>query len=533
MVEKYNLVQAQDEAYDIRDRALELKLKRGEDDEPSSEDYKKAERLLEMDRESQGVADSEKIEVIRRKFITQENGEVSYRENTKRYASEVEPYIENHVLDKVPELYRAEYGVILQKQFETLEKNPIDENCRLSLVLPAYREEKVIIETLESLEKQTGIEPSEFEVIVVVNYPTGERPNINDYDENGARLGEHPDRTMQLVDEFSKRSKIKILKIEQDFLRIHINKKGEKENLAGVGIASKLGMDIALMRQRNNPQIIGYYGADTIFDAHWVKECFDGYAMGDVDAIRGRQERARIDNRVEDENGLHILTEEELARIIDFETRRYKYYHKLKIAINDKAVIEGRDIKKEAHGVATQTAGMYAHIGGMNVKTGGEDIANAQTISESGRIMGNNKMLAAAIGRIEIPRTEGGSYTRGLWNMYRAFQYGEGNLIDDEGGLLVDTPDDYRARETAISEIQKSLNEFHRVGAIDGTIERYFTPDEISVMQEVKNKSNEYKVFLDSITALLGENFWKKFNRMHRVSRIKIEDAEDRLKEIL
>lgn len=534
MSEKYSFEKAQNEAYEIRDKALELKLERNESGEPSGSDYSQSESTLEKEREKQEKIDNEKLTKLQESFLGKDErneADKNYQENTERHAGEIKQYVENKAVEGVPEFYQEEYRSIMQEHFNQLQKYPIEKNCKLSLVLPAYREERVIVETLESLENQAGIDPDEFEVLVVANYPKNKKPSINEYDEKGVKVGEHPDRTKELVEEYNKKSKIKILVIEQDFPEFYTNEKGKQEKFAGVGIATKLGMDIALMRQQNNPQVVGYYGADTIFNLSWVKECLNGYTTEGVDAVRGKQEGIKIDNRVEDENGLHILTKEGIDRVTNFEGRRYRYYHKLKNAINKEAVAKGRDIKKQAHGVATQTAGMYAHIGGMNIKTGGEDIANAQNISEGGKIVDNNRMLATAVGRIEEPRTEGGSYTRGLWNMYRAFQYGEENgdgfSIDSNGDLLVYDPENYRNRENALIEIPKSLKNFYENGIVDKIIEKLFSSEDIIIMQNTKKEiMDDYAKFEKEIGKSLEDGFWKNFNETYPLNKIKIEEAE-------
>jgi len=536
-MEKYSFEKAQNEAYEIRGKALDLKSERNESGEPSSSDYAQSELTLQKEREDQEKTDGENLAKLRENFLgKKENSESdkNYQENTKRYAPEIEQYVENKAAKGVPEFYQAEYKEVIQEHFRQLQEYPIEKNCKLSLVLPAYREERVIIETLESLENQAGVDPDEFEVLVVANYPKNKKPTINEYDEKGLKTGEHLDRTKEMVEEYNKKSKIKILVVEQDFPEFYTNEKGQQEKLAGVGIATKLGMDIALMRQQGNPQVIGYYGADTIFNQNWVKECLSGYAAEDVDAVRGKQEGTKIDNRVEDEHGLHILTKENLGKITEFEGRRYRYYHKLKSIINKEAVANGKDIKKQAHGVATQTAGMYAHIGGMNIKTGGEDIANAQTISESGKITDNNKMLATAVGRIEKPRTVGGSYTRGLWDMYRAFQYGEENgdgfSLDNNGNLLVYDPEDYRNKENAMNEIQKSLEDFYTQGLLEDKLKELFSSEEIAILQEAKSNSDgKYKEFLNIATKSLQEVFRKRFDEAYSLRRISIEEAERKL----
>ena len=537
MSEKYSLEQAQKESSDIREGALELKKERNEMGEPSRMDYASAEQALQEAKAQQANVDNEKLEKLRASLVGEKEtgeGEKNYQENIQRHKIAVAEYIEKNILNSVPESYRDEYGRVLQEQMAVLAQNPIEPNCKMSLVLPAYREEKVILATLESLEKQTGINPDELEIIVVVNYPMGKKPSLNDYDEEGIRIGEHLDRTKELVEEFSKQAKIKILTIEQDFPEYYIDKKGQQEKLAGVGMASKLGMDLALMRQKNNPQVIGYYGADTLFDPNWTKECLHGFALEGVDAVRGMQRGIKVDNRVEDENGLHILSEKESSKIQEFEGRRYKYYHRLGIAINKEALAKGSDTKKEAHGVATQTAGMYAHIGGMNIFPGGEDIANAQTVSESGKIFENEKMVALAIGRFEEPRTKGGSYTRGLWNMYRAFQYGEENdnsfSLDSNGNLLVDDPENFHKKKLAMNEVLKSLKNFHSNGAVGLIMEKLFSADDFLVMQAAKEKHvDSYAEFEKEITQSLAASFKKKFNESYPLRRIRIEEAEKKM----
>lgn len=48
---------------------------------------------------------------------------------------------------------------------------PMDVECEVSVVIPAYAERQMILRPLESLIRQTGIEKKQFEVIIVVNNP--------------------------------------------------------------------------------------------------------------------------------------------------------------------------------------------------------------------------------------------------------------------------------------------------------------------------------------------------------------------------
>ena len=199
--------------------------------------------------------------------------EKNYNENIERFEPDIDNYLETEITQNLPEDYKEKYAEILNNHFSELDKNPISPNCKFTLVLPAFGEEKVILKTLESLQQQEGVLPDNFEVIVVNNYQEGKKPHVNDYDGAGKKIGEHEDKTTELVKEFAKNAKLKVQVVEQAF----------PEQIKGVGIASKLGMDSALKRQEKSPQIIGYYGADTIFDKNWVKGVLDGFQEKKVD----------------------------------------------------------------------------------------------------------------------------------------------------------------------------------------------------------------------------------------------------------
>lgn len=89
MIEKYNLEQAQNEAYDIKGKALELKDKKNESGEPSSEDYKKSEQLLETDRQNQKIVDDEKLEKVRQKLNGDSINEIKAEEKSEKYTLKV------------------------------------------------------------------------------------------------------------------------------------------------------------------------------------------------------------------------------------------------------------------------------------------------------------------------------------------------------------------------------------------------------------------------------------------------------------
>lgn len=71
MSEKYSFEDAKNEAYKIKDKALELKSERNEDGEPSSSDYAQSELTLQKEREGQEKIDNEKLEKVRQALLAE------------------------------------------------------------------------------------------------------------------------------------------------------------------------------------------------------------------------------------------------------------------------------------------------------------------------------------------------------------------------------------------------------------------------------------------------------------------------------
>ena len=138
-------------------------------------------------------------------------------EDKEQEKAQIETYFKSDkYLEGLPEDYKETYREILQKWDRELP--PIEEECQVTVILPAYKEERLILEALESLSQQQDIDPKSFEVILVVNYPTDKKPNINDYDEDGHLSGQHPDRTYEIANEFSTRHPdFRLRVIEQNF----------------------------------------------------------------------------------------------------------------------------------------------------------------------------------------------------------------------------------------------------------------------------------------------------------------------------
>lgn len=68
-MEKYSVEKAQNEANEIRGKALDLKLERNENGEPSRNDYAQSEMILQKEREGQEKNDNEKLAKLRESFL--------------------------------------------------------------------------------------------------------------------------------------------------------------------------------------------------------------------------------------------------------------------------------------------------------------------------------------------------------------------------------------------------------------------------------------------------------------------------------
>ncbi len=139
--------------------------------------------------------------------------------------------------------------------------SPPEENLRISVVVPAHNEEKLIGACLESLAAQESIPPEEYEVILVLD-------NCSDETELRAR-------------EVSRR---------YPSLRLHLLE-GPGE---GAGHARRVGMDTACQRLLNldkTSALIASTDADTIVAPNWLSTQLE-HAIRGARAIGGRIELA-------------------------------------------------------------------------------------------------------------------------------------------------------------------------------------------------------------------------------------------------
>jgi hypothetical protein len=307
------------------------------------------------------------------------------------------------------------------------------------------------------------VEKNKFEVILVVNYPENSKPKITEY-KDGNKSGEHFDRTVELAQKFNNKLNLHI--VEQDFPRLVKVEENDKDlisdkakfnselkeidgqpqefiRVAGVGIASKLGMDIAANRQINNPGVIVRLGADTIFDKNFVREMISSFSNKKTKACRGNI-GVIVNNTVYDEDKLIILDDAELSQIRNLANTAYEYSKK-KVDFNNliehkrellmcgtREKISKSDKQKE--GPWAIDSKLYTLIGGMNIRTCGEDWELGNQVTKVGApyLKGDSlKNLKVYITtRIEKPRANGGM-TGELWSGYEKIFKNKEILVKD------------------------------------------------------------------------------------------------------
>lgn len=247
-----------------------------------------------------------------------------------------------HAEEVVEPDYLKEIGALAQ-QIGTL---PAD--VRLSIIIPAYQEERNIEKTLEEIFK-TEMEGPEKEIIVVINYSEGEAPDTT-------------------------REKIEQLRQSHPATRLHIIQKVFPVSQASVGAARKLGSDIALLRYSQREQkdhsdkafFIGGLDADTVDIPHdHYKKALMKMDSEQLDVLAGKPSSIlpHLEAQGFFKKRQNLLTLVQLKRLITAE-------------IDKRFNVIGQDF------ILSATA--YARIGGIPRLRTGEDTAISERTIELG-----------------------------------------------------------------------------------------------------------------------------------------------------
>lgn len=240
----------------------------------------------------------------------------------------------------------SEISSFYKKRFaynkEQLLKETLEDKCRVSIVIPAYREE--LEETLESLASCKLENPRAIELVIVLNHAVGEDEVVK---------AQHSHQYSSYHG-----------KVLENGLKVYAVKAFDLPNkTAGVGLARKVGMDEALFRFASN----GYDGlivcldGDCTVSENYLTELLRAESAGVSGlSIYYEHELGMTADKFEDPQG------RQQGAIIDYEAY-LRYY------------IRGLDFAGYPYAFHTIGSSMavrassYAKIGGMNTRKAGED----------------------------------------------------------------------------------------------------------------------------------------------------------------
>tara|TARA_B100001769_G_scaffold274950_1_gene274893 strand:+ start:221 stop:1462 length:1242 start_codon:yes stop_codon:yes gene_type:complete len=320
-------------------------------------------------------------------------------------------------LREIPSSFREEYNNLV------VNNNTIHHEVRYQLVILSYKEENCIGDCLDSLINQT-ISPNEFEVLII----------------NNCSYGEEFDNTEDIVKE-------KLEKYKYDNIHL-INVKFPKE-IASAALAAKYGMDYALYRWNDyvdfNDGIVAFFGADNIFENHYVKEVIKTFK------IPSKYENPHQLNPIgEGEDRLDILVTNcdnnnfsSFEGVIDIlELKPYinkiesmndllgKWYYNnfdinWGIKKNKKVNLDDNLLYREDDGnpvwPKTFRASTYNDLGGVELQSQEEQAIIIKAVLNNCVIKYNDMTNFTHVHRLETPRVPDGSFTQLLVDSFDAY----------------------------------------------------------------------------------------------------------------
>ena len=211
-----------------------------------------------------------------------------------------EPRAEDFALG-ITEAQKEQVAAYLEKELASEDKiaEPMDSDCKVSVVIPAYGERGYILRPIESLATQEGVDPNEYELIVVVNNPSespakSAKETDADFERKIAqyRLAvKENQETLKLIGfingedtdaEIGAQEKEIIERIKALGLRVRaIDKASPGKTLpkesANVGGARNRGVAEAVARflEQNKNGIIAQSDADTRFDIKYIRNLIE------------------------------------------------------------------------------------------------------------------------------------------------------------------------------------------------------------------------------------------------------------------
>ncbi|HRR29497.1 MAG TPA: glycosyltransferase, partial [Victivallales bacterium] len=234
-----------------------------------------------------------------------------------------------------------------------------------AVVVPSYAEGKYLIETVESLIRNTGTFLDRTAIIFIVNHPRDLQKSIL------------PD---------NKESISYLKKLQNRFKNFFlVSDKDGMEDLTldnGVGEARKIGMDLALEIVEEKDSFIASLDADTLVNKNYLTVLFNFFEKKNADAA------VIAFSHRNDENTPEIIDAIKL-----YERYLKNYVNGLKDA--------GSPYAFHSIGSAMAfTARAYIRAGGMKIRKGGEDFYFLQSLVKTGKVGEINEVLVYPSNRL-------------------------------------------------------------------------------------------------------------------------------------
>lgn len=408
-------------------------------------------------------------------------GNNTLKENFERHSGYVQSYLNQGIYTFLPEEYKGFYKKIFKKHSKNL--GEINKNCKITLVIPAFNEQDSILSCLESLNQQKSVQYGDFEVLLIINYPKGYIK----------------DNTIKIVKGFLKKSNFPLYIIEQIF----------PEDIEGIGIASKLGIDLAVFHQRKSPRIISRYRSGTVFSEYWISKLIELFNTYECDAIQGN-----IRYRIKENKKINFKKILEIQDKLSHYERLCRVYYSL--LLNQK-LLSSIEI------VANLTTGIYCKISGLRPLKMNEDFELFKNILEKkGKIikvyeLKNKKInygniFATCYGKIKKPNF------RNIGWSYLLYNYSKMRNKDD---IFVSNPDYIKEKH----HLWKELKNFYYNRKKSSFLNQYYN---INLLNEIALKSKSFEIF----EILSRIKFYNERDEKFRFNyeKINLNDAIKKLK---
>lgn len=340
-------------------------------------------------------------------------------------------------------------------------REPMNPRCEVCVVLPAYNEREYILRPLVSLAKQEGVNPDQYEVIIVVNNP----PNIPKISEDETKdeyinrvklyndAVENNQETLKLVRYINgeditiiltEQEQEIITAIQQSGLRVFvIDKASENKTLsqevANVGGARNRGIAEAIERFHEHVRkngILVHSDAEVRFS--------DKYIQDIIRIFKEDPELIGITNSVDHEPAEEM---DELFRIISVYTQMQEEYEELSHLLH-KSNTEtfARTVDFDGSNMASR-AFETAMAGGIPKVSGAEDTYFGWRLAEIGKVKEGHEPITTTIDRFSSRTTTG----RGLKTM--RYQ----DMIKESGTIYVKSPEIGNVRQRIKDELLRAI----------------------------------------------------------------------------